>query len=154
MQLTRNFSLAELSVSASHPQLVEPVPPQYWDNARKLAETCLQPIRDLWGKPIRVLSGYRSPALNRAVGGSETSQHAEASAADITTEDIRGLAVVLLTEDPKFPTGQTILYPRQRFIHVALPSARYPKPAFFISPSSKVYTRISSLSALNSLWSK
>ena len=153
-ELTPNFSLEEFAVSASHPELVVPVPPQYWGNVRRLAESCLQPIRDLWGKPIEILSGYRSHALNEAVGGSPTSQHCDASAADVTTDDVRGLFIQLLTEDPKFPSGQIIAYPKKGFLHIATPSARYPKPSFFISPSSKIYTRISSLNSLNSLWAK
>lgn len=44
----------------------------------------LDPLRDAYGKPIRVNSGYRSPALNKAVKGSKTSQHVKGQAADIT----------------------------------------------------------------------
>ena len=51
---------------------------------------CLDPIRKLWGQIIRVNSGYRSPELNRAVGGSPTSQHMTGEAADITTGSIEG----------------------------------------------------------------
>lgn len=150
-QLTDNFRLEEFAVSAAHPELVVPVPYQYWDSIRKLAETCLQPIRDLWGKPMHVDSGYRSDALNKAVGGSPTSQHKLAEAADISTENVRNLFVLLLTENPKFPTGQVIYYPAQQFVHIALPSERYPNPSFFVSLTKKSYTRISSLSALNSI---
>lgn len=150
-QLTESFRLEEFAVSGSHPELVKPVPYQYWDNVRLLAESCLQPIRDLWGKPMKVLSGYRSDALNKAVGGSPTSQHKLAQAADISTENVRNLFVLLLTESPKFPTGQVIYYPAQQFVHIATPSERYPTPAFFVSLAKKSYTRISSLSALNSI---
>ena len=152
MKLTENFDLSEFAVSGSHPELVEPVPLEYWDNVERLVTSCLQPIRDLWGKPMKVLSGYRSEKLNAAVGGSPTSQHRYAQEADITTDDVRGLYSLLLTEDPKFPTGQVIGYPAQRFIHIALPSEKYPKPAFFISPSKKNYVRVSSLSAFGALW--
>lgn len=51
---------------------------------------CLDPIRELWGKPIGVNSGYRSPELNRAVGGKTTSQHQRGEAADITTGSVEG----------------------------------------------------------------
>jgi hypothetical protein len=149
--LTLSFALEEFAVSGSHPELVKPVPPQYWGNVRLLAESCLQPIRDLWGKPMEVLSGYRNAALNKAVKGSATSQHCVAQAADITTDDVRGLFVLLLTEDEDFPTGQIIAYPKQNFIHIATPSERYPVPSFFVSTTKKLYTRISSLSSLNSI---
>lgn len=54
-----------------------------WDNMEYLARTVLQPVRDRFG-PIRVTSGYRSAALNKAIpGSSATSHHCSGSAADI-----------------------------------------------------------------------
>ncbi len=150
--LTKNFDLGEFAHSDSHPELVVPVPPQYLANVRQLAESCLQPIRDLWGKPMRILSGYRSPMLNAAVGGSPTSQHMEAGAGDVETENIRNFFCLLFSEEPKFPTGQVIAYPSRGFVHIAIPSLQYPKPAFFLCLTPKTYTRVSSMSAINSLW--
>ena len=49
-----------------------------------LMEECLDKVRELWGKPIGVNSGYRSPELNRSVGGAKNSQHTKGEAADIT----------------------------------------------------------------------
>lgn len=49
-----------------------------------LIEQLLDPIRAAWGAPIAINSGYRSPALNRAVGGVSTSQHLKGEAADIS----------------------------------------------------------------------
>ena len=51
-------------------------------NLKLLIDNVIQPIRDKIG-PIRVTSGYRSPALNRAIGGSSRSQHSRGMAADI-----------------------------------------------------------------------
>ena len=50
---------------------------------RELCANILQPLRDAVGHPLTVTSGYRSPRLNRAVGGSQTSQHMEGRAADL-----------------------------------------------------------------------
>jgi hypothetical protein len=50
----------------------------------------LDPVRELWGAPLRVNSGYRSPALNAAVGGAPSSQHMAGEAADITTGSREG----------------------------------------------------------------
>lgn len=50
-----------------------------------LMEECLDKVREMWGKPIGVNSGYRSPELNRAVGGKKNSQHLIGEACDITT---------------------------------------------------------------------
>lgn len=55
-----------------------------------LMDYCLDPIRELWGKPIGVNSGFRSRELNRAVGGSSASQHLRGEAADITTGSVEG----------------------------------------------------------------
>ncbi len=51
----------------------------------RLIDKVLDPIRTRWGAPITVNSGYRSPSLNKAVGGVATSQHTKGEAADITT---------------------------------------------------------------------
>lgn len=53
-------------------------------NLTALIENVLDPLREAWGKPITVTSGYRCPALNKAVGGVPTSQHQSGHAADIT----------------------------------------------------------------------
>lgn len=50
-----------------------------------LVNHVLDPVREMWGKPITVNSGYRSHALNNLVGGAKTSQHLTGDAADITT---------------------------------------------------------------------
>ena len=49
-----------------------------------LAEECFEPLRKWYGKPIRINSFYRSPELNKAVGGSTTSQHCKGEAIDIS----------------------------------------------------------------------
>lgn len=50
-----------------------------------LVANCLDPLREAWGRPIIVTSGYRSEKLNRAVGGARNSQHLYGQAADIRT---------------------------------------------------------------------
>lgn len=59
-------------------------PLQEAGNLKALAENVLDPLREWYGKPIYVNSGYRSPQLNRIVGGAPTSQHMKGEAADIT----------------------------------------------------------------------
>lgn len=54
-------------------------------NLTALVEHVLDPLREKWGQPIIVNSGYRCPALNKAVGGAVNSQHTKGEAADIRT---------------------------------------------------------------------
>lgn len=51
----------------------------------ELINNVLDPLREKWGAPIKVSSGYRCSALNRVVGGSTNSQHTKGEAADITS---------------------------------------------------------------------
>lgn len=57
------------------------------DNLTILRDNLLNPLRELYGKPIYINSGYRCPELNKKVGGSKTSDHLYGYAADITTKD-------------------------------------------------------------------
>ena len=78
--MTKNFTLAELS--KTNTGLPNALPKHLEGNLRALAENVLQPARDALGA-IEVTSCYRSPAVNKAVGGSKTSQHVQAQAADL-----------------------------------------------------------------------
>lgn len=67
-KLSPNFERSEFEKSGQMPDECVPL----------FAEFChevLEPIRDHFGKPVRVTSGYRSPERNAAIGGSKTSQH-------------------------------------------------------------------------------
>jgi hypothetical protein len=91
MQLTSNFSLKELTVSetATRKGLDNTPNEAITANLKTLAETILQPLREHYGKSVKVNSGYRSPDVNASVGGSKTSDHCKGQAADI---EIAGIA--------------------------------------------------------------
>jgi hypothetical protein len=59
-------------------------------NLEALVENVLDPLREAWGSALKVNSGYRSAALNKAVGGATKSQHLTGCAADITTGTTTG----------------------------------------------------------------
>lgn len=82
----RNFTIQELTASATAEakKINNDPTPEAAENLKLLVDNVLDPLRDAYGKPIRVNSGYRSPALNAAVKGSKTSQHVKGQAADIT----------------------------------------------------------------------
>lgn len=86
MSLTKNFSLLELvsSETASRRGIDNRPSNAVTENLKRLAVNVLQPIRDWYGKAINITSGYRSPKLNKAIGGSTTSDHCFGNAADFT----------------------------------------------------------------------
>lgn len=56
-------------------------------NMEKLIDNVLDPLRSAYRKPIYVNSGFRTPLLNKLVGGAKNSQHMEGMAADIQSEN-------------------------------------------------------------------
>ena len=93
-------------------------PAELMDNLRELVEN-LQIIRDHIGKPIRVISGYRSHRYNRRIGGARKSQHMKAKAADLR---VRGMSpaelrevIINLIKEKKIKKGGIGLY--KTFVH-------------------------------------
>lgn len=84
MKLSKNFSLSEFTKSntASRRGIDNNPTAEHIHNLVDLCENVLQPLRDAVGVPIRITSGYRSEALNEAIGGSKTSDHSFGRAAD------------------------------------------------------------------------
>ena len=84
MKLSENFSLAEMTKSqtATRKGIRNEPSTEHIENLIHLAETVLQPVREHFGKPVAISSGYRSPALCEAIGSSSKSQHAKGEAAD------------------------------------------------------------------------
>ena len=87
--LTKNFSYQEMikSSTAQRMGVSNEATREHVINLVNLCNYILQPVRDEFG-PIRINSGYRSPALNSKVGGSETSQHCNGEAADFESSRI------------------------------------------------------------------
>jgi zinc D-Ala-D-Ala carboxypeptidase len=85
MRLSENLSLAEVirSDSAKRNGISNEPTPEHIENFKKLAENIFQPIREHFGKPIHISSGYRSAALNKKIGGASSSQHCSGEAIDI-----------------------------------------------------------------------
>ena len=85
MKLSKNLSLKEMTKSRTALRRgIDNSPTQeHIENMMELAANIFQPIREYFGVPIYISSGYRSEALNRAIGGSKTSQHSKGQAMDI-----------------------------------------------------------------------
>lgn len=97
MNLSKNFTLAEMTKSETALRLgIENEPNEQQLSALKLlCEKVLQPVRDHFGKGVKVNSGFRHPEVNAKVGGSKTSDHTRGQAADI---EIPGVANAELAE--------------------------------------------------------
>lgn len=90
------------------------LPEDVASNVRALVKEVLDPLRERYGKPIRVNSGYRCRHHNQEVGGAVGSQHMKGEAADICGDDLKELER-LIKEGGKF--DQLIIYPT--FLHVS-----------------------------------
>lgn len=89
IMLTPNFSLKEV-ITTSHSDIDNwPTEPETVQKLQYCCANILEKVRAHYGRPVRVNSGYRSPALNKRVGGSTTSQHMKGEAMDF---EIDGLA--------------------------------------------------------------
>jgi uncharacterized protein YcbK (DUF882 family) len=90
-------------------------------NIAALVDKVLDPLREAWGKPITVTSGYRCPELNRIVGGSKTSHHMRGMAADISTGNkVENRRLFQLIMDLKLPFTQLIDEKNFSWVHVSL----------------------------------
>ena len=84
-RISKNFTLEEFTASATAKAKGIRNNPGKTDivNLCGLVHNVLQPLRKWWGKEVKIGSGYRSLALNQAVGGVKNSQHMRGEAADL-----------------------------------------------------------------------
>lgn len=120
IQLSRHFKLSELIASETALKMsIDNTPDiEHIVSLSNLVANTLQPLRNALNIPIQVTSGYRSPALNTAVGGAARSQHLTGEAADITiNNDITLLVSALLKAG--IPFDQCIVYVSRGFMHIS-----------------------------------
>lgn len=126
MKLTENFTFEEMIDSATaKAKGINNTPNQKeTENITKLCETILQPIRNKYGKPITVTSGFRCEKLNKAVGGVPTSQHRFGEAADIICASNKQLWNVIteMIRRKEITVGQLINEKNLSWIHISLPT--------------------------------
>ena len=114
-KLSENFTLGEFIASDNARKKGIDNTPTLADiyHMQELCTYLLQPIRDAWGKPIKITSGYRCYKLNRLVGGRPTSAHMRGYAADIkptsgSYKDFEAFVIKFLEEHPEIKFDQAI----------------------------------------------
>jgi zinc D-Ala-D-Ala carboxypeptidase len=136
MNLTKNFTLSEMTKSetALRHDMDNSPDQTAISNLQALAVYVLQPVRDHYGKGVKVNSGFRHPDVNAKVGGSKTSDHCKGMAADI---EIPGVPNAELAEwiRSNLPFTQVILefytqgVPDSGWVHVSYDPANLKKQA-------------------------
>lgn len=127
-KITANFTFDELIYSPTANRLgIDNTPDKETkEKLIRLAKEILQPIRNKWGSAIVVTSAYRCEALNKAVGGSKTSQHRLGEAADIKVgSKAQNKALFNLIQkmvsNGELKVGQLIDEYGYSWVHISLP---------------------------------
>ena len=129
-KLSEHFKLGEMTKSSSHPDVYN-IPSH--EAIANLKRVCgwLEVLRDRSGGPVRINSGYRSPQLNKKIGGVPTSNHLTGCAADIRVENmeqlIRYAAILLDYADESHQDFDELLIERNRYGAIWLHFAVRPK---------------------------
>jgi zinc D-Ala-D-Ala carboxypeptidase len=121
VRLSQHFSLAELTASeyAARHNLNNEPDARAVENLKRLAAK-LEEVRAIVKRPIIVTSGYRSPAVNRGVGGSATSQHCFGLAADIKVHGMTPFQVCQAIERENIAFDQ-LIHEFRAWTHISIP---------------------------------
>lgn len=128
------FTLAELTKSetAARHKINNTPPAAIIKNLQYGVDMVLDPLRRLYGKPIKINSGYRCPQLNKLVRGVTNSWHQEGNAADIHIESADE-AKILFSNLQKLPSVDTVLFEHSKtaqWLHVQWNMAKNPRHHF------------------------
>ena len=147
--MTTHFSFEELTNSESHPDLV----PQNMADARRFEKqmrytACtLEEIRKVLGVPMKVTSGFRNVALNKAVGGSPTSGHTKGLCADFQPIglEISHAFDMIQANKSKCPSLKKCIYESVRgskWLHIETKTEASQPQQFFTTSNGRSYTEI------------
>lgn len=102
------FTRSQLAARAGKKVIIEAGSPEL-DNLSLLVNKVIQPVRDLVGCPVNVLSGFRPPWLNLLAGGSDDSFHMLALAGDLVASGMSARDLAVRIEASDIPFDQLIL---------------------------------------------
>ncbi|OPZ79371.1 MAG: Peptidase M15 [Alphaproteobacteria bacterium ADurb.Bin438] len=122
MKLSKNFKLGEFLYSPlAIKNGIKNIPNEV--HIANLKDLCviMQDIRDYWGLPVTITSGYRCEELNKLVGGAKNSQHTKGQACDFIIKGVDNIVIVKalkqLKEQGKINYDQLILEPN--WVHIS-----------------------------------
>lgn len=148
MRLSDNFTLREFvrSQTAERRGIPNLPPAEHLRAMQLLCAKVLEPVRAHFGRPVRITSGYRSAELNRAIGGSPTSQHSKGEAADFEIPGIENRRVAKwiaanLPFDQLILEGHSAHDPNAGWIHVSYSSSRARKEVLTATFPGPVYSK-------------
>ena len=119
-----SFQEFERSETAYQHGIDNTIPEKLKKNIAVLVDRVLDPLREAWGKPLTVTSGYRCQELNRIVGGARASHHLRGMAADISTGNrVENRRLFQLVLDLKLPFTQLIDEKNFAWVHISLDPA-------------------------------
>ena len=116
-KLGKYFSLSELT--RTNKKLPNVPNSEQIENLKKLVENVLDPLREKYGKPIRINSCFRSQAVNKAVKGAVNSEHLSGYAADITAGNKTENCILFQLIRDNFTFRQLINEHDYSWIHVS-----------------------------------
>ena len=153
MKLTEHFALEEMTVSPTAKRLgLSNTPtPEHIENMRYCCEKILEPVRAKFG-PVTINSSYRAPLVNKAVGGSKTSQHVNGQAIDFEVKGVDNKTVADWIGD-NLEFDQVILefYTKgdknSGWVHASIKKAGGNRKVRMIATKSKLVVRITSCCA-------
>ena len=148
IKLTPNFTFDELT-NTSNESLIEQNKRDALGYMKQLKYTAstLEEIRAILGVPMKITSGFRNGALNKAVGGSPTSGHAKGLCADfqpIGLEITDAFAMIQNSRD-KCPSLKKCIYESVRgskWLHIETKTEASQPQQFFVTSNGKTYTEI------------
>lgn len=121
-QLTAHFDLSEFTVSqyAARHGIDNTIPPEMVWNVVRLCDKVLEPLRVDLKRPVIVTSGYRCREVNDGIGGSPSSAHLDARAADIIVPGMSSAAICRIIREMRLPFDQ-LINEFDAWCHVAVP---------------------------------
>ena len=147
--MTTHFSFEELTNSKSHPELVgqNMIDARGYEKQLKYTASTLEEIRRVLGVPMKITSGFRNGALNKAVGGSPTSGHAKGLCADFIPLglDISDAFAMIQNSRDKCPSLKKCIYESVRgskWLHIETKTEASQPQQFFTTSNGKTYTEI------------